>query len=509
MAVRKVTPGEGLPATHARNARRQMAKRRKILIRTGQLPRDCTLDDVRLWQLRKGPSGARKTDFNSHIENEQDEELSQMGAVMTSWAASSEEQCPGEKFEQSTPKTEAFELRRQKLLEAIRSGGVEIDNPLSPVATLGSADDHAQGRAASELGEEASSAGPPLSSRRLKVDLASSRRMLFGSLGIRPPKTKEDESKIRADFMKLARPVKGAMEHPTFDKATDSVLADQQTVNGKPSINSILSNESQKPEAWRKAIKLSAVECCREGVVLSAPPFPFRQRWDAQQAYMKTGKRGGKRKKRERNDPQYYEDGSNPSICCQDDAFEGEGFHDLEHDGADLSNSTVARATLNDELSEAVNDQLLRDVNESIAPNAELLDDDLPCIPPNLDALAALKASDIKAGAVIVFKELTMSASWEPLISGYRTGRVEVLLGSDKFGVILAKRDQIQKQKVYDHETGDRIYGKFEMPDLEHEEDEGQADGYYELEFAELVDPKLLVPCSENNTVPTGKGEAP
>ena len=43
---------------------------------------------------------------------------------------------------------------------------------------------------------------------RAKVDLASSRRMLFGALGLRTPKTKEDEKALQTKLMKDVKPVK-------------------------------------------------------------------------------------------------------------------------------------------------------------------------------------------------------------------------------------------------------------------------------------------------------------
>lgn len=228
-----------------------------------------------------------------------------------------------------------LDARRNVLLEAIASGGVDIeqnipiinglagpsqpDNALSNqqenlepseiVRLSGEVDYHSpQGNAYGTAGdrlllESADTTAPwpetesfPKPERpRAKIDLASSRRLLFGALGLRTPKSKEEEKALQEKLMKDIKPLK----QPQSDSAAN------QNAN---------TAAEEDDESWRDRIVLKAVECCHEGVELSTPPFPFVQRWDPQQqsGYNdKTSRRNSrKNKKRKRNQAQYYEDGT-------------------------------------------------------------------------------------------------------------------------------------------------------------------------------------------------------
>lgn len=51
---------------------------------------------------------------------------------------------------------------------------------------------------------------------------------------------------------------------------------------------------------WWERINLSAVECVDPGVVLSAPPFPFRQKWDREFEAVRRAERRARRVRRVR-----------------------------------------------------------------------------------------------------------------------------------------------------------------------------------------------------------------
>ena len=198
-----------------------------------------------------------------------------------------------------------FNARRQALLDSIASGGVELDEegalpdipvteytePMAPDepdddipadkvgdshAILGSSNMSSMPIPSQEASEpEVPSLAPVTTSRfdvgqdqplkpRSKIDLASSRRLLFGALGLRTPKSKEDEKALQAKLMQNVKPMKLTQEkEDTHQKATDEV--------------------ADNDESWRSRIDLRAVECCYDGIELSTPPFPFVQRWDPQQ----------------------------------------------------------------------------------------------------------------------------------------------------------------------------------------------------------------------------------
>ena len=110
--------------------------------------------------------------------------------------------------------------------------------------------------------EEAQESNSP--HRRAKLNVSGAKRMLFGSLGLKTPMSKEDEDNTREKLMKNARVLK---EPQNQDQAV-----------GVPDLAAIADDDS-----WRDKIELRAVECCHTGIQLSDPPFPFVQRWDPQQ----------------------------------------------------------------------------------------------------------------------------------------------------------------------------------------------------------------------------------
>ena len=65
----------------------------------------------------------------------------------------------------------------------------------------------------------------------------------------------------------------------------------------------------------------------------------------------------------------------------------------------------------------------------------------------------------------------------------------------------LAKRDRRQVKEIELEEDGPQ-YSGFEMPGYE---DEGEDDGFREMSFADLIDPKLLRPAELEKTKQTSK----
>lgn len=68
-----------------------------------------------------------------------------------------------------------------------------------------------------------------------------------------------------------------------LDTAVDLETAEDEGETAEVSIAGANGGEkAEKVTDWREKVRVSAVECCEEGVVLSAPSFPFKQRWDAE-----------------------------------------------------------------------------------------------------------------------------------------------------------------------------------------------------------------------------------
>lgn len=339
--------------------------------------------------------------------------------------------------------------------------------------------------------------------RRATLDLLSSRRLLFGSLGLRAPKNKEDEDKLRESIMQNVKP------------STQINKNVELLPNKNPSDN------EKEDQSWRDKIVLKAVECCYDGVELSTPPFPFVQRWDPQQQRKTGGARGGDKtikrkrnqwhnasediKKRKRNRTQYYH---------QDDA--DDYIHDATYDeleqadyvpfitlgglSSNHNGSRPAQLPESDELQNAVDEQLLRDTNvhsvtgvpqDADVPVSPRID--LQQLPQDMSTLVFLTVDKALAGAIIAFKQLDMSqeTNWQPSISEYRTAIIHRILEGGSFELSLAQRDRPSRNKSYNVETGERIYSKFEMPDYE-DEDSDESNGILNISLAEMIEPKLV-----------------
>ena len=365
---------------------------------------------------------------------------------------------------------------------------------------------------------------PESQPRRSKLDVNGAKRMLFGSLGIRTPKTKEDELKTREKLMKDVKPVKELHVCDGIEKVEDVAAAAQD-------------------ESWKDKIDLKAVECCYEGIELSTPPFPFVQRWDPQQQRASntsnTKKRKGK--KRKRNSYDYYEDSSNRSRgeapFSNNQNYHDDNSHNPQDEDVHLNEDDMPRQeaekglltekisvnsedpkSLHDESFEdsvRANDQLLHETEDASADTLvemqELHDltNDLPTLPVDLSTCSTLALDTATKGSVVAFKQLEMSAetSWQPKISEYRTAIVDEILNDGTLSMTLAKRDRLSKDVRYDDQTGERLYSKFEMPGY-HDEIGDETDGKIEISFDELINPLLVEAASaESNHDDTPQGQ--
>ena len=478
-------PFEGKNRTRKRNQRRRDSKKMKILKMTGMLPENATLSDFH--RLKE----------NEHIVDMVSEELEEEMQVDTD-----------------------FELRRDALLEAITSDGLEVSRDLeledvSATANIveTSTNCHAavtedsqkqlvndQSNNMQEVGQTANRKSAQdaaltdqvslgSSQRRSKLDIASSRRLLFGSLGLPTPKNKQDEIKIRDQLMK-------DIKRRRLSDSQNETEADLPFAKGEPVEN----------ERWEEKIVLKAVECCYDGIELSTPPFPFVQRWDPQQQGGHEGLNGRnarRSKKRKRNDEQFYE--QVPVHNLEDGKTNANVVAPVNEDNQDndrvpleskqqlQKQQAITSRIENDEYELAINDQLKRETNASASASAgDGTTQDLPMLPQDMSTCTPLTKGISLRGAIVAFKQLDMSqeTNWEPRVSDYRTALVDHLMENGILRMTLARRDQPQVQKSYNQQTGERIYSKFEMPGFN--DDESLENGIVELSFAELIEPKLI-----------------
>ena len=332
--------------------------------------------------------------------------------------------------------------------------------------------------------------------RRNRLDLAGTKRMLFGSLGLRTPKTKEDELNLREKLMKNIKPVKEPGHDEEWETA-DTIAA------------------AAADDSWKSKIDLRAIECCHQGIKLSTPPFPFIQRWDPQQEGRYTYRNGKKHKgkKRKRNNDNYYEeksyqDSQNKAARYQShDSPEQSQYEQLFQNGIAGSQHQVQaqnfeqyheqeqeqyqqRTFFDTQNSMAASEQLLRETEE-VSSETLKATPDLPALPEDLTTCPPLTRDATTTGTVIAFKQFQMGSetNWQPVVSGFRMAIVDEVTVEGSLLMTPAKRDRAPRDIQYDDETGDRIYGKFDMPGF----NEGDEDSSrIELGFDEMISPILI-----------------
>ncbi|KAH9818130.1 histone acetyltransferase KAT6B-like [Teratosphaeria destructans] len=508
-------PNTGSEHTKSRNARRRDQKELRHLKGVGVLPSGASLADLRDWKARNGsrstkakaspaPKGSHTAELQDDVngDTEKDTSTETFGRSPPEDETMIDEASTPDAAVTDTAPRDDFEAQRKKLLQAIHSGGVEIDAPISRPKKRelpqvdGSDEDDAPEEMSTKAPAPAPAAAPALEptdqaadkakvaapgkaikptdmvpssvANRSRLNLDSSRRLLFGSLGVRVPKTQQEEAALQkrlADRNKrVARPTEaGASRVPLEGKETPA------PANSAP--------EDPNDESWRDKIELSAVECCEEGVVLSTPPFPFHQRWDPQQrgkkargrvssAYLSFSKKRKRGAHSEVAKGEYVEtydkyntDGTGDALDYDDvedddDEYWEEGaLLDDDYDDYDDPNSHVQ--------TEASNHQ---------TPPHE--SDDFPPLPTDISALPTLPEPDAKPSDVVIYQELVCSAAtnWQPT-SLTRTVRLKARGDEGEWHVVMAMRDL--RPRRFDAE-GNRVYEKFEMEGLSDGEEEGE-----------------------------------
>ncbi|KAL2263911.1 hypothetical protein VTK26DRAFT_4471 [Humicola hyalothermophila] len=253
----------------------------------------------------------------------------------------------------------------------------------------------------------------------------------------------------------------------------------------------------EDPEAWRKKIIYRGVECCYDGVELSEPPFPFVQRWDPQQQYFSRDKRGGRSKRKQRNQMEYQDEESRASIKRRkyDGAFTG---HDAGDDGGSSYLAQKDGTGGEDTILNYDDEPQEQPPETKESPGQRMDEEDLPPLPNDLTSLPLLQAGEAKVGMVLTWKQwlLSKATNWQPQVSNL-TGVVVEVLEDNSVKVQLAKRDRNldQNEKVYD-EDGNRVYDKFELPGMDEEADEEAEQGYRTLDFSEMIEPRILQPAT-------------
>ncbi|KAL9620452.1 MAG: hypothetical protein Q9160_005037 [Pyrenula sp. 1 TL-2023] len=292
--------------------------------------------------------------------------------------------------------------------------------------------------------------------QRSRLDIASSRRLLFGSLGLRVPKTQSAERELREKLADEAQKRPGG----AFVRRSGSATENEHDTGTQTS--------------WMDKLDVSAVECAYEGVELSAPPFPFVQCWDDEALNEISKRKGGPRiadKKRKIEHVQSQLDDAEPS--------------------GTINTVNTAEATSADiESNGAIRDQLMRDANDiaALSPENESSNEDLPIPPAEVSNLPDLSLENAQAGSIIVYQTLEIGENFQPRMSVYRTARVDQILEDGTLGVTPAKRDL---EASVPNLTG--------LNDSDEEAGNSTAKGSLNrLRLTDLVSPKLLVQAASS-----------
>ncbi|KAJ5484498.1 hypothetical protein N7453_011966 [Penicillium expansum] len=465
-------PGEGSIRTKKSNNRIKLRRRLSKLKELGALPEKAGFDALREWESRHGGWHTPEQYLNPEpfVQPQQPVEPEPESEPVES---SSKRQ----KREKKEQEQKEFEARRQKLLRDLASGnGVDVsetsekENVPPAASTVGQ----------SLVSEEVSGKDQPEQepSNRRTLDIASSRRMLFGSLGMRTPKTKEDEEETRRKLAAKASAC-GPRHKPSkrdVQEETDQMQED----------------EDASDIDWQNKLVIRAVECLYPQVDMTAPPYPFVQRWDQEANALIRELKGPNKKRKRKQRVQVYEEYEEQEEYDENGNYYG---HDEQYQGGDDQTNheghwegEAAPYYEGHYAGEAEGDQ----INYDDAPEPEKATlDDLPAIPADITSVPDLTESEAKVGAIIAFRQLDMSkaTNWQPQMSEYRVAEVRSVKDNGVINVLLAKRDRKPPSASSEWDEP-RQFSKFEVPDLAN--DEGEDDGYRELAFAELSDPKLL-----------------
>ncbi|RPA76628.1 hypothetical protein BJ508DRAFT_182597 [Ascobolus immersus RN42] len=389
----------------------------------------------------------------------------------------------------------ARKKKRQQLIRLIQQGLLPTGSTLAilnavqklvnPSRTIKEAcqiylaekDGAADGNSAMHLSEEAANGSPSIDSqsfieRQRQPDYSRSNSVLEESQPVTasgPPQKGKvaqkqsnvaEKSFIMANAKYATNKKKGFLQkmkgrERSYQKYDDDGNPiDVQDCNPTPTEDSHFDETAGSGDHWKGKITLSAVEV-GQGYeeMIPAPSFPF------QHPYLQMkGKKGkkGKKQNRPQQQQEYYDE------SMYDDSYYAEEAYQ-------------------------------EDTQTQTEPEPAV--EDLPSLPTDISSLPELTEDNVKEGMVICYKIMEISKSYQPIVSDYRTALVNSIFPDcrgfpEYLGVTLAKRDQPVQE--IDPETGEPVRGKFELVDDELSGRAEEAPGYLELEFRDLIEPRIL-----------------
>ncbi|KIW70191.1 hypothetical protein PV04_02483 [Phialophora macrospora] len=424
-------PFEGSRRTHMNNNRAKRRNRLKALKLEGLLPPNADFK-----ALAEYDAQLAREDLEGHRQEQQHPAIvrHEMDVVID------EDTAAVNKDDERNTEEEVAEDDKENVNPQTSHGGAPADETLAEPAsavpeTL-------------ETSQVDSTSVTEQSPRRARLDIASSRRLILGSLGVRAPRTAEERQKV---IEKLSQNIR--LPRQPKEEDISAVPQSQQPTN-----------PAEDDDSWMEKLIISAVECEEPGGVLPPPPFPFQQGWA----------RPNKNKRKMRDQSQYYQ-GRN-------------GFG--QEAGEQVSAPDVTTLNYDDDQTED------KGTGPSVTTNRHA--DELPT-EKELDNHPALEREQVLPGATIAYQELHVDAStnYQPAVSPYRVGQVSYMGEDDVVHLQLEKGFFGSQIPRVDEVTGERIYGKFELP----EEDADEDDGTREISYSNMIKPRLVKPSSKPSSV--------
>ncbi|KAK5096322.1 hypothetical protein LTS08_007578 [Lithohypha guttulata] len=464
-----VPPGKGSLKTQKNNIRKKQNKILSRLKAEGELPPGANFESLEAY-LRRGDA----TKFASAPTKRTQEAGTEAEEIMVNGTEDIAEEVAARREELlrrlngNAPQLPTVE-QDVEITEVSGTNVSEQDPPAEPVSELAAAapfldEEPVQPEAvlaepviaAEPAAQEIAAEEPSL--KRVRLDVASSRRMLFNALGVRNPKTPAAEQALRE---KLAKPVRQVKEKE---------ILQSQSTGPTPAA----APTAQHPERWKSKLIIKAVECVQTYKKPEVPPFPFKHPWQVRKEKEEARQN---RKQQQKHDNQSYRYEDQQLDPPEEQAREEDDDQDIELDYGDAPSQAL---TTSRTLTAETNNE------EDIIP-----------IPSDFDALYDFEPHDLVKGAVIAYKQLHLDEHFQPGQSPYRVARILSNEGP-RLRLRLAPQYRDSETAQYDEETGDRVYNKFEMPiDDEDEPD----DGLREIAFDEMIQPKFVAPSDSAGVV--------
>ena len=461
-----VPPSEGSIRTHAKNDRKKRVGELKRLKEQGLLPENANFAELQAYKDNLGkPQSSTET-------QQQDLQAARLKALEN--IQSLDTQLKPEALKTTQPETQ---FKDSSLKPAD-----ETKSPMIP-----------------ETETASTSEQPPASdsaTKRSRLDVAASRRLVFGSLGLRTPKSKAEEEALRA---KLAG----------SSKVNETALKPEYGLDGHHSPPQNKPGASVDDESWKGKLIISAVECEKHGVKMDPPPFPFKQHW------MKRNTKGPEQVP----ELDYGDEASSPAVPPPDLRFQ-----DVPDATQRMKVKKLCGSLPNFTIRECYNALLKSDWNHEDAVNllfsaeassgpggghdigsqpiqhvdetsndsrtVSFAKDDLDGmpIPTDFAALPDLERTHVLPGAVVAYKENHLGPTFQPEVSPYRIAKVEDFDEDSWVNVTLAVKDR-RGPPARDLETGEIITNNFE---IRTDEDDETDDGVRQIPFAMMLDAKLV-----------------